>query len=96
MHKPLNPDANPNEQDPVVREYNLLTNVFNRVLRTLCYTWQKDYDGVMPYGEVSEDIKNVCLYSVLKYEYIPHKSLCGFKKVFIKKGEKIIVKFDKE
>ncbi len=68
MPKPLNPDANPNEQDPVVREYNLLTNVFNRVLRTLCYTWQKDYEGVMPYGEVAEDIKNVCLYSVLKYE----------------------------
>lgn len=68
MPKPLNPDANPNEQDPVVREYNLLTNVFNRVLRTLCYTWQKDYDGVMPYGTVSEDIKNQCTYSVLKYE----------------------------
>lgn len=33
-------------------------------------------------------------YSVLKYEYIPHKSLCGFKKVFIKKGEKLIVKFN--
>ena len=32
-------------------------------------------------------------YSVLKYEYIPHKSLCGIKKVFIKKGEKITLKF---
>ncbi len=32
-------------------------------------------------------------YSVLKYEYIPHKSLCGFKKVFIKSGEKVIVSF---
>ncbi len=32
-------------------------------------------------------------YSVLKYEYIPHKNLCGFKKVFIRKGEKITVKF---
>lgn len=68
MPKPLNPDANPNEQDPVVREYNLLTNVFNRVLRTLCYTWQKDYNGIMPYGEVSEATKNVCLYTILKYE----------------------------
>ncbi len=26
-------------------------------------------------------------YSVLKYEYIPHKSLCGIKKVFVKSGE---------
>jgi len=33
-------------------------------------------------------------YSVLKFEYIPHKNLCGFKKVYLKKGEKKIVKFD--
>jgi len=32
-------------------------------------------------------------YSVLKYEYIPHKNLCGFKKVFIRKGETIEIKF---
>ena len=35
-------------------------------------------------------------YSVLKYEYIPHKSLCGFKKVFIKSGETIKVNFKEE
>ncbi|MBQ7822028.1 MAG: glycoside hydrolase family 3 C-terminal domain-containing protein [Clostridia bacterium] len=35
-------------------------------------------------------------YSVLKFEYIPHKSLCDFKKVFIKKGEKMTVCFDKK
>ncbi len=33
-------------------------------------------------------------YSVLKYEYIPHKSLCGIKKVFIKSGEKIKIRFN--
>jgi len=32
-------------------------------------------------------------YSVLKFEYIPHKNLCGFKKVFIKAGEKLKVEF---
>ena len=32
-------------------------------------------------------------YSVLKFEHIPHKNLCGFKKVFLKKGETKIVKF---
>ena len=32
-------------------------------------------------------------YSVLKYEYIPYKSLCGYKKIFIKQGETITVKF---
>ena len=33
------------------------------------------------------------LYSVLKFEYIPHKNLCGFKKIFIKKGETVTVNF---
>lgn len=32
-------------------------------------------------------------YSVLKFEYVPHKSLCGFKKVFLKKGETVTVSF---
>ena len=32
-------------------------------------------------------------YSVLKYEYIPHKSLCDFKKVLIHAGESITVQF---
>ncbi len=35
-------------------------------------------------------------YTVQKYEYIPHKSLCGFKKVFIPKGERITVSFKRE
>lgn len=68
MPKPFNPLANPNDADPVLNEGSLLTNVFNRVLRTLCYTWQKDYNGVMPYGKVSEDVLNECLYTTLKYE----------------------------
>lgn len=34
-------------------------------------------------------------YSVLRYEYIPHKSLCGFKKVFVPKGQSVTVKFEK-
>ncbi len=32
-------------------------------------------------------------YSVLKYEHIPHKNLCGFKKVFVKKGQTLTVCF---
>lgn len=34
-------------------------------------------------------------YSILKYRYIPHKSLCDFKKIFIRSGEKIVVRFEK-
>lgn len=33
------------------------------------------------------------LYTVLKIDYIPHKSLAGFKKILIKTGEKTICKF---
>ena len=68
FHKVFNPDADPNEVDPVVREGNLLTNVFNRVLRSLFYTWQKDFDGVIPYGTVDADIEKQCAMSMLKYE----------------------------
>ena len=35
-------------------------------------------------------------YSVLKFEYIPHKNLCGFKKVYLNSGEKKTVKFEKD
>ena len=34
-------------------------------------------------------------YTVLKYEYLPHKSLCGFEKVFLKAGETKRVVFDR-
>lgn len=34
-------------------------------------------------------------YSVLRYEYIPHKNLCGFKKIFLKAGEKKNISFYK-
>ena len=32
-------------------------------------------------------------YPVLKFEYIPHKSLCGFKKQLVCAGEKIVINF---
>ena len=66
--KVYNPDADPNEVDPVVKDGNLLTNVYNRSLRTLFYTWQKDFDGIMPYGEIDEDILLECEMSTVKFE----------------------------
>ncbi len=42
---------------------------------------------------LSNDGKFDTDYSVLKFEYIPHKSLAGFKCVHLKSGEKITVKF---
>lgn len=68
MPKAFNPDAVENELDPVLKDGNLLTNVYNRVLRSLFYTWQKDFDGVVPYGEVSEQVQKESIQTVLKYE----------------------------
>jgi methionyl-tRNA synthetase len=44
------------EQDAVVKEGNLLTNVFNRMIRSCFYTAQKYYNCAIPEGRVSEEI----------------------------------------
>lgn len=61
----------------------------------------------LTYGNVSENWvdENTCVlsnlgemdtaYSVLKFKYKPHKELCNFKKVYIKKGQSLTVTFDK-
>ena len=61
-------DAKPEDIDPVVKDGNLLTNVYNRALRTLFYTWQKDFDGAIPYGEIDEQVLLECEMSILKFE----------------------------
>lgn len=68
MPKAFNPDAKPEDVDPVLKEGNLLTNVYNKTLRTLCYTWQKYFDGVVPYGEVDREVLINCAKTILKYE----------------------------
>jgi 8-oxoguanine DNA-glycosylase Ogg len=57
MPKPFNPDAKVDEVDVVLKEGNLLTNVYNRILRTLFYTIQKEFDGVVPVAEIDENLK---------------------------------------
>jgi methionyl-tRNA synthetase len=47
---------------------NLLTNVYNRVLRTLFYTTQNEFDGIVPVGVVSKEIKQEMKDAILKYE----------------------------
>lgn len=66
--KPFDPDAKPEDADPVTKDGNLLTNVYNRVLRTLFYTWQSKFDGVVPVREVSEQIEKDATITILKYE----------------------------
>lgn len=73
MPKPLNPNANPNEADPVLKEGNLFTNVLNRLARSCFYTVQKYYDGVLPAGEVSESVKADAIKACLDYEAAMYK-----------------------
>lgn len=65
-----------------------------------------DFGYGLTYSEIEEnwlDEKTVELtnrgsfdtdYAVLRFEYIPHKSLCGFKKVRLNIGESLTVKFE--
>lgn len=66
--KPLNPTADEKDADPVMKEGKLLSNVFNRVVRSCFYTAQKYNDGKMPLGEIDEDVIIESKEVILKYE----------------------------
>ena len=68
MPKPFNPDAKPDEQDPVVKDGLLLSNVYNRIIRTAFYTAQKELDGILPTNTPSEKILAEGKKAVLDYE----------------------------
>lgn len=68
MPKPYNPNAQPDDPDPVVKDGFLLSNVFNRMIRTCIYTTQKYFDGVMPVGEVDESVLSDAKRAILDYE----------------------------
>jgi len=66
--KPLNPNAKQDEGDPVVKDGFLLSNVFNRIIRTCIYKTQECYDGNMPIGIVSDDILELSRKAILDFE----------------------------
>ena len=66
--KVFNPDAKDDEIDQMVIEGNLLTNVYNRILRTIFYTTQNNFEGVIPNGEISEETKEICKKAILDVE----------------------------
>ncbi|MDE6592489.1 MAG: class I tRNA ligase family protein [Oscillospiraceae bacterium] len=94
--KPLNPLAKENDSDPVTKEGFLLSNVFNRIIRTCFYDVQKYYDGAMPVGAVSEDILAEAQKAILEYERFMYKT--EFHQVtyvldsFIRKASKYLAK----
>lgn len=54
--------------DMVLKEGNLITNVFNRLIRSCFYAIQNNYDGKIPEGEVVSEIKDMAESTVLEYE----------------------------
>ncbi len=66
--KPLNPTAGESDADPVIKEGNLLSNVFNRVARSCFYSAQKYCGGKLPRGKVSDDVLKDAKEVILKYE----------------------------
>lgn len=54
--------------DTVLKDGNLLTNVFNRLVRSCFYTAQKYFDGTIPVGEISNNILEESDEAILTYE----------------------------
>ena len=71
--KPLNPLAKAEDSDPVVKEGFLLSNVFNRIIRTAFYDCQKYFAGKMPIVEVDTDIIAESEKAILEYERFIYK-----------------------
>ncbi len=74
--KVFNPDAKPEDADPMVLEGNLLTNVFNRILRTIFYSTQNNFGseekgekaGTIPNTTISQDTMEACKKTILDVE----------------------------
>ena len=62
------PEEERNGADPVLKDGNLLTNVFNKIIRTCFYTLQKDFDGKLPVLPVSESMLSEAKETILTYE----------------------------
>lgn len=54
--------------DMVLKDGNLITNVFNRLIRTCFYAVQNNYDGKLPDGQASRQVILMAEKAVLEYE----------------------------
>ncbi|MBR3283581.1 MAG: class I tRNA ligase family protein [Ruminococcus sp.] len=96
MPKPYNPDAKPEDADPVVKDGLLLSNVYNRMIRTAFYTTQNELDGIMPDNAPEENFVADAKKAVLEYER--HMSKFAFHQCtyvldsYIRNGSKYMAK----
>ncbi|MEK6794121.1 MAG: class I tRNA ligase family protein [Spirochaetota bacterium] len=72
MPKPLNPAAKEKDGDPVLKEGNLLSNAFNRAVRSCFYTIQRYTGGKLPEGNVSPAVKEESDRTILLFEAAMH------------------------
>ncbi|MBR4999129.1 MAG: class I tRNA ligase family protein [Clostridia bacterium] len=95
MPKAFNPTST-EEIDPMVREGNLLTNVYNRILRTVFYTTQNNFNGIIPQAEITEETMKLCEKAILDVEMFMHDKklhqVFNALDVFIRNINKIWVK----
>ena len=66
--KPLNPQAGPKDSDPVLKDGNLLCNAFNKSVRTMFFTIQKCFEGIIPVGKPSAEVVEAARAAVDRYE----------------------------
>ena len=71
--KPFNPKATEKDSDPVLKEGNLLTNVFNRIARSCFYTVQQYYNSKIPVSAVSDDVLHESYKTILEFERLMYK-----------------------
>ncbi len=71
--KPYDPNAKPEDSDPVVKEGFLLSNVFNRVIRSCFYCAQKYYGGKMPLDTPDKQVIEESEKAILEYERFMYK-----------------------
>ncbi len=96
MPKPYNPDAKPDDTDPVVKDGLLLSNVYNRMIRTAFYTTQKEFDGILPDKLPEEKFVADAKKAMLEYER--HMSKFAFHQCtyvldsYIRNGSKYMAK----
>ncbi|MFW6022887.1 MAG: class I tRNA ligase family protein [Halanaerobiaceae bacterium] len=70
--KPLNPKGG-SHGDPVLKEGNLLSNVFNHYVRSCFYTMQKFNDGKLPVWDITQEILDEAKETILEYEKAVHR-----------------------
>lgn len=66
--KVFSPQEYANAGDPVVAQGNMLTNIFNRLVRSVLYSGQQFFDGVIPKIKPSQSVIDEAIVTAEKYQ----------------------------